>query len=228
MTHPVRALVFDLDGTLVDHEAASLTGLTALLEVLGVDHVTATEVAEEWHRLEEEHWVAFRSGQITFMEQRRLRMRDFLPIVGLALDMDQALLAFDQYVKGYEAGWVAFDDALAALELARSSGLKIAVLTNGHQEQQEAKLRAVGLDHLSGPVIASSSLPEGKPHPGAYAAACDAVEQRAQHVLMIGDNYELDVLAARAAGLQAIHLDRRGDHPAYEPGRIATLADLGY
>jgi putative hydrolase of the HAD superfamily len=228
VTYPVRALVFDLDGTLVDHEAASLTGLTTLLEFLGARHVTATDVAGDWHRLEEEHWVAYRSGQITFQEQRRLRMVGFLPIIGRAVAIDQALVPFDHYLKGYEAGWVAFDDALAALERARRAGLKTVVLTNGDQAQQEAKLRAAGLDHLSGPVVASSSLPQGKPHPMAYAAACAAAQESAPNVLMIGDNHELDVLAARAAGPQAVHLDRRGNHPATEPSRIATLAELSY
>lgn len=220
--------MFDLDGTLLDHEAASLHGLTALLEGLGVDHLTASDVACEWHRLEEDHWVAYRAGRVSFEEQRRLRMRDFLPAIGSTLNEQHALPAFDLYLKGYEAGWVAFDDALTALEMAHSAGLKIAVLTNGHQEQQEAKLRAVGLLDLSGPVIASSSLPEGKPHPVAYAAACAAVEQDSRHVLMVGDNYELDVLAARSAGMQAVHLDRRGAHPSREEKRIATLAHLAF
>jgi putative hydrolase of the HAD superfamily len=45
---------------------------------------------------------------------------------------------------------------------------------------------------------------------------------------MVGDNHELDVLAARAAGLQAVHLDRRGAHSAEETRRISSLLELAY
>lgn len=221
-----RAVVFDLDGTLVDHEAASLHGLRALLEGLGVAHVAAADVAAEWHRLEEEHWVAYRQGMISFEEQRRLRMRDFLPVVASTIAEERASEVFDLYLRGYEAGWTAYDDARETLERACSLGLRVAILTNGHQEQQEAKLRAAGLTDLCGPVVASSGLTEGKPSRVAFAAACAAVGERADDVLMVGDNYEVDVLPARAFGMQAVHLDRRGEHPAEDPSRISRLTDL--
>jgi phosphoglycolate phosphatase-like HAD superfamily hydrolase len=41
--------------------------------------------------------------------------------------------------------------------------------------------------------------------------------------LMIGDNYELDVLAARAAGLPAVQLDRSASHSRPGGDRISTL-----
>jgi putative hydrolase of the HAD superfamily len=43
---------------------------------------------------------------------------------------------------------------------------------------------------------------------------------------MVGDNYELDVLAARPAGLQAIQLDRSADRAEPADDRISTLHDL--
>jgi putative hydrolase of the HAD superfamily len=43
---------------------------------------------------------------------------------------------------------------------------------------------------------------------------------------MVGDNYEIDVAAARAAGLRAIHLDRSADRAEPAGDRISTLDDL--
>ncbi|MDP9182728.1 MAG: HAD family hydrolase [Actinomycetota bacterium] len=222
----IKAVVFDLDGTLLDHEGASLSGVSALLTALGVDEVPVAQVMADWHRLEEIHWVAYRAGITTFEEQRRLRLRDFLPVVGRSLPDDDLDATFAAYLSGYESGWVAFDDAAPVIHRARATGLGLAVLTNGLQEQQEAKLRAVGLLDVCGTVLASSSLPAGKPDPGAYAAACAAVHEAPESVLMVGDNYELDVLAARGAGLQAVHLDRAGTHCVPDSDRVRTLADL--
>jgi putative hydrolase of the HAD superfamily len=43
---------------------------------------------------------------------------------------------------------------------------------------------------------------------------------------MVGDNYDLDVLGARAAGLQAIHLDRKRAETRPERSRITSLHEL--
>jgi putative hydrolase of the HAD superfamily len=45
-------------------------------------------------------------------------------------------------------------------------------------------------------------------------------------VLSVGDRHDLDVLPARAAGLQAVHLDRLDAGPTDEPHRIKSLRDL--
>ena len=224
----MSGVVFDLDGTLVDHDAASLTGLEALLTTLAVEHLRPADVAADWHRLEERHWVEYRAGRLTFQEQRRARLRDFLPHVSRALPENRYDEIFDAYLAGYEAGWVAFDDAVDALTRVQQLGLPVVVLTNGEQEQQEAKARAAGLAELCGGVLASSSLPNGKPHPEAYAAACAELAVPPAGVLMVGDNYELDVLAPREAGLQAVHLDRSGTHETPDARRVRTLAELTF
>jgi putative hydrolase of the HAD superfamily len=223
----IKAVVFDLDGTLLDHAGASLSGLARLLEVLAVSDVGPADVAGEWRRLEDEHHPAWREGRISFQEQRRRRLRDFAPTVDRQLADDELDRTFAVYLEGYEAGWVAYDDAPPVLARVRSAGLPMAVLTNGDQAQQEAKLRVIGLLDCCGPVLASSSVGVAKPHPLAYAAACAAVGAAPQDVLMVGDNYELDVLAPRDAGMQAVHLDRTGSDAGSDEGRITTLADLG-
>lgn len=220
------AVVLDLDGTLLDHDAAALAGLATLLDALDVPDAPEAWVAE-WCRLEDRHYPAWRDGLISFPEQRRLRLRDFLPLVDRPAPDDAELdQVFDRYLEGYERGWVAFPDALPAVQRLRREGLRIAVLTNGDHEQQTAKLRAIGLLDLCGPVIASSRTGAPKPDPRAYAAACAAVGASPEAVLMVGDNHDLDVLAPRAAGLRAVHLDRHCTHPAPEQERITTLGDL--
>ena len=74
-------------------------------------------------------------------------------------------------------------------------------------------------------MFASSQLPAVKPDRRAYIEACRLHVDPA-HALMVGDNYELDVLAARAAGPSAIHLDRFADRPEPTGDRISTLHDL--
>ena len=100
----------------------------------------------------------------------------------------------------YEAHWCAFSDAAGALRSVARSGMLRAVLTNGDQDQQTSKLRAVGLLELSGPVFASSTIGAAKPDPVTYATVCRRLGVAPHEALMVGDNHALDVVAARAAG----------------------------
>lgn len=100
------------------------------------------------------------------------------------------------------------------------------MLTNGDFAQQTAKLTATGLFDHCGPVLASSALPAAKPDRRAFTEACRRLDVDPAQVLMVGDNYEIDILGARAAGLSAIHLDRSARRPGPDRERISTLNDL--
>ncbi len=125
----------------------------------------------------------------------------------------------------YEAAWRCFDDVEDAVGMVASAGLRVAVLTNGAQRQQDQKLEAVGLSRI-GPVLSSEALGFAKPDPRAYQQACHQLGVAADQVLHISDRYDLDVVAARAAGLSAVYPDREDDGPRAEARRIGSLSQL--
>ncbi|MBD7982073.1 HAD family hydrolase [Oerskovia merdavium] len=223
-----QAVVLDLDGTLLDHEGAARAALAAWLPGLGVE-VTAGLV-DAWFAAEEEHFSAWRAGEIDFAEQRRRRLRDVLPLAGLEGGSDDGLdQVFAGYVAHYEASWTAFPDVEPMLAALRARNVPLAVLTNGTEDQQHAKLRAVGLDGRVGSVFTAEGLGVAKPARASYVQVCAALGVVPEEALHVGDRYDLDVVAARAAGLQAVHLDRDGRGPFDEPERIVSLAELpGY
>lgn len=226
MPQHLVAVLFDLDGTLLDHEAATVAALRAWLPSYGLRPDEIEAVIPVWLDLEERHYPAWRAGQISFQEQRRRRIADFLPVMGRTVQADRLDAVFAEYLVRYEAAWAAFDDAAPALRRIAAAGLQVAVLTNGDQAQQTAKLAATRLLDLCGPVFASSQLPAAKPDRRAYIEACRRLHADPGQTLMVGDNYDLDVLAARAAGLSAVHLDRSADRTEPPSDRITTLHDL--
>jgi putative hydrolase of the HAD superfamily len=220
----VRGVLFDLDGTLVDHETAAAAALAGWLPELGV--TPGPDTPARWHEIAERHLVAWRAREITFAEQRRRRLRDFLPEVGVTVaeaDLDDV---FAGYARWYEKGWRAFDDVADALAAVAAAGLAVAVLTNGATRQQNAKLARAGLAGRVGPVWTPEDLEVAKPDPGAFRAACARWGLPPESVLSVGDRHDLDVLPARAAGLSAVLVDRDGTGPADEPHRVASLRDL--
>lgn len=118
------AVLFDLDGTLVDHEAACRAAVLAWTKARSVRaaHPDA-DMTAEWLRLEEVHFAGYLARDITFEEQRRRRLRDYLCFLGEATQLDEALDAlFEEYLRHYERSWTAYDDAGPAIADSRSVG----------------------------------------------------------------------------------------------------------
>lgn len=221
----IRAVIFDLDGTLIDHVGSATKALEEWLPELGAS--LTEELAAAWFVAEEKHFPAWRARAITFPEQRRRRMRDFLPLINIPADGDDELDdVFAGYLRHYEAAWTCFDDAIETLEQISRFPIKTAVLTNGTDEQQHAKLKAVGLEKHFTQVFTAESLGAAKPDLSTYRNVCQALNVEVHRALHVGDQYALDVDAPRQAGLQAVHLDRADAGPWDEPARIRSLREL--
>ncbi|GAA4814400.1 HAD family hydrolase [Nocardioides caeni] len=227
----IQALLLDLDDTLFDHRGAADRGLRTWLAGLGLaEHPAELEGhVERWFALEARHHQRAQRRELTHAEQRRVRIRAFLPGWDLA---DDALAddVFAGFLGCYRAAWRAFDDAAATLDRAVSAGLAVGILTNGEQSIQTEKLRRTGLLRTDVPVFASSALPAAKPDPRSYHAACAGLSVEPSRTLMVGDSLRHDVLGARAAGLQARLLDRHGRYTGRDTAppvqRVGALADL--
>lgn len=218
-------MVLDLDDTLLDHRGSTAAALTAWLPDLGAE-VTPALVAA-WFTVEDEHFESWRAGLIGFDEQRRRRLRDFLPLVGHPVGPDLELdRAFAGYLERYEQAWRPFDDVRPAVDALLARGLVLAVLTNGTTAQQTAKVAAIGLQDAVAVVVTSEQLGAAKPAPEAYLATCRRIGVAPSAAVHVGDRHDLDVVAARAAGLRAFHLDRHGTGVEPPPGRVTTLAEL--
>ena len=204
----MKAVIFDLDNTLFDHTGSAERSLRSWVTALGL--TPTDELVAQWFVIEDEQYPRWLSGELTHQGQRRARLRAFLPLLDRPVPATEAGMdeVFEGYLTQYRNNWIAFPDARPALEVARGNGLRIGVLTNGNTVQQNAKLAAIGLADLVDVVCTSEALGFSKPAPEAYQRTCEALGADPSDVLMIGDNLELDVLGAQAAGLSARHLDR--------------------
>jgi len=222
-------VLFDLDGTLLDHDGASRQGLIGWLtdQQLATEEQGLDRLVGLWNDIAERHFPAFRAQEITFQEQRRRRLREFLPHLGLRADhLSEAALdrTFEDYLEHYEAAWRAFDDVAPCLNSLPH--VRLAVLSNGDQMQQEDKLRRTHLDQYFEGVFASSSLGAAKPGPEAFTLACDRLAVDPATVAYVGDRLDIDAQAATAAGLRGVWLDRRALNSNEYTPTIKSLTEV--
>lgn len=219
----VTTVLLDLDGVLLDHRRAAVE---AVHDWLG--ERATPEVVAAWFAAQDLRLAEWRAGTATWQEQRRNRLRDVLPLLGAPVPDDAALDALfaSGYGAAYRRSWHGFPDAQPALAALRRAGLRLAVLTNGAEDQQLAKLSAVGLLDAVGPVFTAEALGLRKPDPAAFLEGCRRLGAAPDTVVYVGDEHEVDVLGARAAGLHAVLLDRFGEAPPEETQVVATLLAL--
>lgn len=216
----ITTVLYDLDGTLVDHERAARAGVDAWCRHLGLP----AGQWERWIEIEDRWFTRFERGEISHLGQRIARCREFLDRPDLG--EDEALDLYEHYLAAYRDHWCAYPDAVESLQAVRESGRRIGVLTNGAEVMQRAKMERTGLWAPDMLLCATVELGAPKPQPEAYLGALTALGARPEETLMIGDSLANDVRGARAVGMEAVHLVREGRASASGETVIRALSDL--
>lgn len=211
----IRAILFDLDDTLIDHTSAAHNAATAWARELGLPG----DQTDRWFAIERQYFSVYERGECTHQQQRRNRVRDFLGDFSLDDAATDALFA--HFLTLYEQHWHAFPDAAPALTRALEAGLQVGILTNGATELQQRKLKRTGLDISGVQLLTSTGLGAAKPNPECYERALAVIGTTAHETFMVGDSLANDVEGARAVGMTAFHLVR--DHSSDDLYSLPSL-----
>jgi putative hydrolase of the HAD superfamily len=103
--------------------------------------------------------------------------------------------------------------------------LRLAVVSNANGTVRSVFER-VGLLPLVDLVLDSREEGVEKPDPRFFALALSRMGARAETTVHVGDLYEADVRGARAAGIEAVLLDRASLYPDADCRRVASLHAL--
>jgi HAD superfamily hydrolase (TIGR01509 family) len=112
-----------------------------------------------------------------------------------------------------------------ALDRLRGAGLRLAVVSNSDGRVEEA-LAAAGIRDRFDVVLDSALVGVEKPDPAIFRAALTALGVAPVEALYVGDLYEVDVVGARAAGMEAVLLVPDAAAPGPECRRIESLVAL--
>lgn len=117
------------------------------------------------------------------------------------------------------------DDAHDALTRLRNAGLRLGVVSNSDGRVEEA-LEVAGLRGYFDVVVDSTLAGVEKPDPAIFRLALATLDVPPGSALYVGDLYEVDVVGARAAGIEAVLLLPAGAPPRVGCASIHSLGDL--
>ncbi|MFW6642466.1 HAD family hydrolase [Nocardiopsis algeriensis] len=208
------ALCFDLDDTLIDDEAASNAGLRAVMDRLGHPDFGAARAL--WNVQTEISFGAYLRGTLSMEQQRRERIRALAVQAGHSGIADQHCDdLYRLYLDAHRSAWQLFPDTLPALGALASAGYRLAVVTNGTESLQHAKIQALELSPYFHTVVCSDTAGAGKPDPRIYQAAAQRLGVDPASCWHVGDQIHSDAVGAVAAHMHPVVLDRTR-HQRYE------------
>jgi len=218
---PFRAVLFDLDNTLYDREAAFGRWADAYLR--DTLRLTDPEEARRVRALLRE-MDADGYGSKTAIFERLHALYPALPGVP-ARSVDVFFHEFLAHITP-EAGTEALLDALAA------AGLPFGVITNGSARQWR-KIENLGLARRTDCLFVSKTFGGKKPDRAIFHAAAAHLDLPPAEILFVGDNPAVDILGAQAAGMKAAWLHRNqpwpeelAEQPDFVLGSLGELAGI--
>jgi HAD superfamily hydrolase (TIGR01509 family) len=112
-----------------------------------------------------------------------------------------------------------------ARDRLRRAGLRLGVVSNSDGRVEEA-LAAAGIRDRFDVVLDSALVGVEKPDPAIFRAALAALGVGPEHALYVGDLYDVDVVGARAAGMEAMLLVPDAAAAGPDCRRIESLVAL--
>ncbi len=215
-----RVLMFDLDDTLVDHSTALRLGAHALAAAAQVEG-DRDVFAARWQEIHLEKYPRYLRGELRYEDMCRQRIWES---INAGLSPEDADDLFTTYKHAYHSAWRLFDDVLPCLRALAS--FRLGIVSNGRSAEQRAKLQVLRLDTFFEQISLSEETGISKPDRGMYLVSCAAMQVSPESVVYVGDNYEVDYLGARAAGLSAIWLDRTARGRADEMDAAMRITSL--
>jgi putative hydrolase of the HAD superfamily len=236
-----RAVVFDLDDTLIVEESYAMASLREALGTLpGVDPVASEQTALEaarsvwktggdyqrcvelgfasweglWSTFEGNHHSV--AGLVAWAPTYRI---EAWRAIGAALGVDDPTLlssAAQRFEYAQRRGHPIIEgmhDTIAEVGARHPLGL----ITNGPSDIQRLKLDQAGLSSTFAVEVISGELGVGKPEPEVFLGLLERLGAAPEASLMVGDSWERDIEGGLAAGMSAVWIADGRTPPAELP-----------
>ncbi len=182
--HRVRAVLFDLDGTLIDSVPGIHTAVDRSLSEMHGRGCSPDQVRQ---------WVG--NGPRVLM-QRALDTSD-------SDSIDAGLQVFERHYAETLYDAVLYPRVAEGLAQLQQAGLSLACLTNKPWPFTQPMLRHLGLEKFFDTVICGDQVERPKPDPQSLLMACDRLDVSVPEALMVGDSAN-DIQPAQTLGMRSV------------------------
>ena len=198
----IKDIFFDLDHTLWDFDKNSALTFKRIFESNNID-LDLNRFLKVYEPLNLSYWKLYREERIDKPSLRFGRLYDTFKALNIQMTDDIINKLSEDYIANLTTFNHLFDNAVEILDYL-SPNYTLHIITNGFKEVQFGKLSKANIDHYFETITNSEMVGVKKPNPIIFNHALELANADPQKSIMIGDNYEADILGALNVGLDAI------------------------
>ena len=209
----IKAVFFDLDGTLCDSDTAWDIAERETFQLLREHY---SEVSEEtltkaWATVHQQLFQQLNAGKRSMAEVRDSRFRCLFKELDLPIDSVMEELS-DFFCSRYLTSLRLYDDVTVLEEL---HAYHVGIITNGahdeHTDSQLSKVRHLGLSERIQSLTISGEIGIRKPRVKIFNVACERAGVSPKAAMFIGDTIQNDIVGANRAGMTSVFINRNAD-----------------
>jgi putative hydrolase of the HAD superfamily len=225
----VRAVFFDLDGTLIFHEPDSFDVIAAFCAEIG--QPLSDETWRRGRRVRHEYFIdPVIREQIAGLSREEFWARynrRILEAIGVDGDWDALAIELAGRFGTVKMAYRCPEAGCRTLRELRARGYQVGLITNRENvERLAAQLDDLALRSYFDLFVVAGEVGTSKPEPGIFLAALARAGVAARQAVYVGDNYWADVIGAQRAGLQAVLLDPHHLFPEADCLVLEQIEDL--
>ena len=222
-----KAIFIDIDDTILDYIPCCREAFMHALEALrneapeAPDEAAARMTDEEWFQIffsiSGRLFSEAKHGLHTIAEVMEMYPREFVGRWNELTHGGEGDLTAqaDTFKHAFRAAWgqtyVLVPGARETLEALRAKGYRLFAASNSFGHLQRSRLEQAGVLHLFEDTYISMDIGYDKPDMRFYTEALRRCGVPPQDVLMVGDSMTTDILGARAAGIDGVYFNKRGE-----------------
>lgn len=204
----IKDVFFDLDRTLWDFDKNSESALRIIYDELKLSDYSSsfTDFITVYRDVNDRFWRDYAQGKIDKIQLRNGRFTDTLK----EFKIENALMGeqmSDRYLEISPFQTHLFPSTKEVLTDLKNSNYRLHIITNGFKEVQFTKLENSGIIHFFDDILCSEEIGEAKPHPLVFQGALKRTNAKADQSIMIGDDFNADVVGAENAGIRGVLFD---------------------
>ncbi len=202
MNKDIKHIFFDLDHTLWDFDRNSYLAFQMIFEKLYMN-LDVQDFLKVYRPINLKYWKLYREERISKAELRRGRLTEAFDDLNKNVAVETIDIIADDYIKFLPLNNYLIKGARDILDYLNPK-YDLHIITNGFEEVQHKKLVNSEIQHFFKTVTNSEEVGVKKPNPLIFEHAIAKSGAKPEKSVMIGDNYEADILGAEALGLQTI------------------------
>jgi len=198
----ITDIFFDLDHTLWDFDKNSGLTFEKIFKINGVN-IDVSEFLKHYEPINMNYWKRYREEKIDKESLRFARLQDTFQAVNISVEKEIIYQLAEDYITHLSSFNHLFEGTIELLEYLEPK-YNLHIITNGFHQVQNEKLKNSNMDTYFKTVTNSETVGVKKPNPKIFNHALDVAKTTKAQSIMIGDNYEADILGALDFGIDAI------------------------